>query len=174
MTMTGFVEYLLITSLISKSDDLSLGPVWYQPINFSLAKTHSFQVSSRLRKGVEGWGKLTIDLFEHIIHGFYIVMIQEPSSRVFLIFLKWNYHHSPPLSLISSIDRDQECREGTYLRMNLWFRNLLMLNLDPTRFLLLVSLSLLLLDGSDLGLIIGREGVQWLIWLTRWRLRGLL
>ena len=37
MTSKGFGVYLLSSSLISRSDARSLGPEWYQPINFSLA-----------------------------------------------------------------------------------------------------------------------------------------
>lgn len=38
MTMTGFGMNLFNNSLISKSDALSFGPVWYHPIILSLAK----------------------------------------------------------------------------------------------------------------------------------------
>ena len=39
MTSSGFGVYRLNSSLISKSDARSLGPVWYHPISFSRALT---------------------------------------------------------------------------------------------------------------------------------------
>ena len=39
MTSRGFGVYRLKSSLISRSEARSLGPEWYQPINFSRALT---------------------------------------------------------------------------------------------------------------------------------------